>query len=160
MSLYSIIIHCSLGSANVSSCLEPSSLEQADGKCPDGVTVVPWRSGKHLVWDATSPDMFAPSYLQSATRAAGAVAALAENRKDNHGCLDSAYSFAPIAIESSGACGPLTLWFLRDLGNCLKLTMGEENLFRYLLQRLSVAVQRGNAASFLGTHSHFSICCM
>jgi len=41
----------------------------------------PMERGKHLVWDATSPDTFAPSYLQSVTNAAGAVAALAENRK-------------------------------------------------------------------------------
>ena len=69
---------------------------------------------KHLVWDATSPNIFAPSYLQSATSTAGAVATLAKNRKkDKYGCLDSAYSFTPIDVESSGACGPLTLWFLR-----------------------------------------------
>ena len=141
------IIHRSLVSDNVPSRLEPSGLERADGKHPDGVTVVPWRRAQHLVWDATSPDTFAPSYLQSATSAAGAVAALADNRKKGkYGCLDSTYTFTPIAIESSGACGPLTIGFLRDLGNRLKLTTGEENSFKYLLQRLSVAVQRGNSA--------------
>jgi len=155
------IIHRTLVSANVPSRLEPSGLERADGKRPDGVTVVPWRRGKHLVWDATSPDTFAPSYLQSATSAAGAVAALAENRKNaKYGYLDSTYTFTPIAIESSGACGPLTMGFLRDLGNRLKLTTGEENSIKYLLQRLSVAVQRGNAASVLGTTNHPSSGCM
>ena len=60
-----------------------------------------------MVWDTTSLDTFAPSYLQSATSAAGAVAALVENRKKGkYGCLDSTYTFIPIAIESSGACGP------------------------------------------------------
>ena len=29
--------------------LEPSGLGRADGKRPDGVIVVPWRSGKHPV---------------------------------------------------------------------------------------------------------------
>ena len=87
-----------------------------------------------MVWDATSPDTFAPSYLQSVTSAAGAVAALAENRKkEKYGCLDSAYSFTPTAIESSGAFGSLTQLFLRDLGNHLKLTIGEEKSFSYLL---------------------------
>ena len=155
------IIHCTLVSANVPSRLEPSGLERADGKRPVGVTVVPWRRGKHLVWDATSPDTFAPSYLQSATSAAGAVAALAENRKNaKYRCLDSTYTLTPIAIESSGACGPLTMGFLRDLANRLKLATGEENSFKYLLQRLSVAVQRGNAASVLGTTNHPSSGCM
>ena len=57
------------------------------------------------------------------------------------------------AIETSGACGSLTLEFLRDLGNRLRQATGEESSFAYLLQRLSVAVQRGNAASVLGTSS-------
>jgi len=81
-----------------------------------------------------------------------------ENNK--YRCLDSAYSFTPIAIESLGACGPLTLRFFGDLGNHLKLATREENSFRYLLQRLSVAVQRGSAALVLGTTTHSSICCM
>jgi len=88
------------------------------------------------------------------------MAALAENRKNGkYGCLDSTYTFNPIAIESSGACGPLTMGFLSDLGNRLKLTTGENSL-KYLLQRLSVAVQRGNAASVLGTTTHPSSGCM
>ena len=62
----------------------------------------------------------------------------------------------PIAIESLGACGPLTLEFLRDLGNRIRQATGEESSFMYLLQRLSVAVQRGNAASVLGTSAHCS----
>ena len=114
-----------------------------------------------MVWDATSPDTFAPSYLQSATSAAGAVAALADNRKKGkYGCLDSTYTFAPIAIESSGTCGPLTMGILRDQGSRLKLTTGEENSIKYLLQRLPVAVQRGNSASVLGTTAHPSSGCI
>ena len=93
----------------------------------------------------------------SATSEAGAVAALAESRKKaKYGSLDSVYSFTPIAIESLGACGPLTLEFLRDLGNRIRQATGEESSFMYLLQRLSVAVQRGNAASVLGTSAHCS----
>ena len=114
-----------------------------------------------MVWDATSPDTFAPSYLQRATSAAGAVAALAENRrKGKYGCLDSTYTFTPIAIKSFGDCGPLTMGFLMDLGSRLKLTTGEENSFKYLLQRLSVAVQRGNSALVLGTTAHPSSGCI
>ncbi len=35
-----------------------------------------------LVWDATCPDTFAPSYSGNATRGAGLVAAAAEERKE------------------------------------------------------------------------------
>ena len=65
------IIHRTLVSAHVPSRLEPPRLLRSDGKRPDGVTVVPWRCGKLLVWDATCPDTLAPSYSSRATLAAG-----------------------------------------------------------------------------------------
>ena len=42
---------------------------------------MPWQRGKLLVWDATCPDTFAPSYSALATTEAGAVAARAEAGK-------------------------------------------------------------------------------
>ena len=146
------VIHRSLTSAKIPSRLEPSGLQRSDGKRPDGVTVVPWRWGKLLVWDATSPDTFAPSYCLSATSEAGAVAAGAETRKRaKYFCLEPIYTFTPVAIESSGVFGPQTLEFLKELGNRLSRVTGEEKSYTYLLQRLTVAVQRGNSASVLGT---------
>ena len=47
--------------------------------------------------------------------------------------------------------------FLRDLGRCLADVTGEAKSMMYLLQRLTVAVQRGNAASLLGTTGHSAI---
>ena len=47
--------------------------------------------------------------------------------------------------------GPKTTEFLKELGHRLRQVSGEANSFAYLTQRLSVAVQRGNAASVLGT---------
>ena len=146
------IVHRSLVAAKIPARLEPSGLQRSDGKRPVGVTVVPWRSGKLLTWDVTCPDTFAPSYTSSATSEAGAVAALAEGRKQSkYTCLEPIYSFTPVAIESSGVCGPLTLEFLKDLGRRLSRVTGEDSSYTYLLQRLSVAVQRGNSASILGT---------
>ena len=55
------IIHRALSSAQVPSRLEPSGLARSDGKRPDGVTMVPWRYGKPLIWDATCPDTLAQS---------------------------------------------------------------------------------------------------
>ena len=56
------ILHRTLRSAQVPARLEPSGLTRSDGKRPDGVTLVPWRRGKPLVWDATCPDTLAFSY--------------------------------------------------------------------------------------------------
>ena len=55
-----------------------------------------------------------------------------------------------MAIETTGVFGPRTADFLKELGHQLRQVSGEDNSFAYLTQRLSVAVQRGNAASMLG----------
>ena len=47
--------------------------------------------------------------------------------------------------------GPRTTHFLKELGHRLRQVSGEANSFANLTQRLSVVVQRGNAASVLGT---------
>ena len=100
-------------------------------------------------------NILAPSYVPKATSEAGAVAALAEDRKKTkYTCLEPTYTFTPIAIETSGVFGPLTLQFLKDLGNRLRQATGDESSYTYLIQRLSVSVQRGNAASVLGTIGH------
>ena len=116
--------------------------------------MVTWKNGKLLVWDATCPDTFAPSYTLLATSEAGAVAAQAEEKKCDKYChLNPSHCFVPVAIETSGAMGPSARVFFRELGHRLRQVTGEFRSNTYLLQRLSVAIQRGNAASVLGTIS-------
>ena len=50
------IIYRSLIRAGVPSTKEPSGLIRSDGKRPDGVTQIPWTSGKCLIWDVTVVD--------------------------------------------------------------------------------------------------------
>ena len=50
------IIKRSLASGKVSAHLEPAGICRSDEKRPDGATVMPWRSRRVLVWDATCPD--------------------------------------------------------------------------------------------------------
>ena len=146
------IIHRALITASVPSRLEPSGLARTDGKRPDGVTMIPWQNGKPLVWDATCPDTLAVSYRSQATSSAGAVADLAEGRKaEKYSSLGVGYSFTPVAIETLGAMGKKSLAFLKDLGHRVRQRTGEVKAKAYLIQRLSVAVQRGNAASVLGS---------
>ncbi len=146
------IVHRALSSAQVPSRLEPSGLSRSDGKRPDGVTMVPWENGKPLVWDATCPDTLAISYRPQATSNTGAVASLAEQRKSSKYCgLTPTHHFTPVAIESLGAIGPLTMTFLKDLGRRIQLRTGEEKAPLYLLQQVSIAVQRGNCVSVRGS---------
>ena len=155
------IIHRSLASSNISSRLEPSGLYRADGKRPDGVTLIPWADGKFLVWDATCVDTFCDSHISISAREAGGAAALAErdkSRKYSH--LDRSYLFQPIAVETCGSMGPDSLCFLRDLGRRLKSSTGEPQSFTYMLQRLSVAIQLGNTSSVLGTLEQPNLQCI
>ena len=146
------IIHRSLSSAHIPSRLEPSGVYRTDGKRPDGISMVPWRHGRVLVWDATCPDTFAPSHVSSAATSSGAVAKQAEQaKKAKYAHLDANHYFVPLVVETSGVLGPEALLFLRDLGHRLKEATGEPRSHQFLLQRLSVAVQRGNAAAVQGT---------
>ena len=40
--------------------------------------------------------------------------------------------------------------FIREVGNKLKTTTGQSSSTAYLTQRISLAIQRGNAASIIG----------
>ena len=85
-----------------------SQLQQqlSDGRRPDRVTLTPWNSGHLLVWDATCPDTFNPSYRAQATQGPGKVAAAAEERKEEkYHRLPPGHYFSPVAIETMGAVG-------------------------------------------------------
>ena len=78
------IVYCAMSAAR----LQPTDLSRSDGKCPDRVTLVPWMSGRLVVWETTCPDTFSPSHLPSATRESGAVAAMAERSKQKYAALN------------------------------------------------------------------------
>ncbi|KAL5505800.1 hypothetical protein EMCRGX_G007305 [Ephydatia muelleri] len=83
---------------------------------------------------------------------AGAVGQQAEDKKaQKYKHLSSHHFFTPVAIETSGVYGPRTADFLKELGHRLRQVSGEASSFHYLAQRLSVAIQRGNSASVMGT---------
>jgi len=80
------------------------------------------------------------------------VADLAEERKTNkYSSLGAGYSFTPVAIETLGAMGKRSQAFVRELGHRVTQCTGEVKARTYLLQRLSVALQRGNAVSVMGS---------
>ena len=99
-----------------------------DGKWPDHITVVQWKSRKLLVRGATCPNAFAPSYSSSATREDGAVADLAVERNINkHAHLSLTHAFTSVAIEMAWVFGQQTIRFLKDLGCCLAQVTDERS---------------------------------
>ena len=83
-------------------------LSRSDGKCPNGVSVLPWASGKPLIWDATCPDTYAPSYRSLASLLPETL------KEEEYSNLMHFHIFVPIAIESLGVFGPRAMCFIRE----------------------------------------------
>ena len=144
------VIKRALSSAGVPSILEPVGLDRGDGKRPDGMTVYPFRHGQNLLWDATCIDTFAQSNVTICAATVGLAAENAETRKKRkYGALMDRYLFEPVAVETSGVCGPSTLRFLNELGRRIFRETGEPRETSWLMQRISIATVRGNAVSIL-----------
>ena len=105
-----------------------------------------------LVWDATCPDTLAPSHITLAARECDAVAADAEHRKRlKYTHLERSHYFVPVAIETIGAHGPEAKLFFRELARRVASVNNEPLSHQFLVQRLAVAIQRGNASAVLGS---------
>ena len=148
------IVRRALQSAGVPALLEPHGINRGDGKRPDGMTIFPFTKGQCLVWDATCVNTYADSHLASAVIQAGAAAADAEEEKRRkYSELCQRFRFEPVAFETSGSCGPSTRKLLQEIGAQVSAVTGERRETEWLLQRCSIAVIRGNAASILLTRS-------
>jgi hypothetical protein len=100
------LIKRALASADIPARLEPACLSRDDGKRPDGLTLMPWTTGRCLVWDFTCCHTLAASFLNKAVLGQGFVANDAEARKTSkYSALAANYTFTPIAIETLGALG-------------------------------------------------------
>ena len=100
----------------------------------------------------TCPDTLAQSHLNLAVTAAGAVANEAEARKRfKYNAISQTHYFVPIAIETFGALGEEATAFVNELGGRISRVTNEHRATDFLRQRVSVAVQRGNAVCVMGT---------
>ena len=116
------------------------------GKRPDGLTYIPWRQGRCMVWDVTVVSSTAPSNLAASSRSSGGAATAAEERKvKKYDCLKTMYEVEPIGLETSGAFGHNAQKIVRKIGDKISAITGEKKSQEYLVQSLSIALQRGNA---------------
>ena len=65
--------------------------------------------------------------------------------------ITSTHIFAPIAIETSGSWNEKPIEIFQEIGRRMTTATNVLNETMYLFQRLSVAIQRNNAESFLST---------
>ena len=119
---------------------------RSDGKRPDGLTLVPWSSGKALCWDVTVTCPLADSYISAAARESGAAAEIAASRKEEkYADLDGRYILEPIAIDTLGVLKTSARQLLCNLGRKIFEHTGEVRETSFLFQRCSVLVQRFSA---------------
>jgi hypothetical protein len=138
--------------AGIASTKEPSGLSRSDGKRPDGLTLIPWQSGKCLIWDVTVADTLAASHLPSTASTAGGAADSAATHKElKYAELSRSYHFIPIACETLGPLNEKAINFLSDLGKRISATTGDPREGTFLFQRLSITLQRFNCVCFQGS---------
>ncbi|CAH0397197.1 unnamed protein product [Chilo suppressalis] len=132
------IVLRALRSAGVPSVLEPPGLSRTDGKRPDGLTLVPWANPRCLVWDAKYGSTFDASHIGCTTRTAGAAAEYQMAAKH-------------LKYSSLGRTFLCLWWWKRRVVGAQKPNNLCGIWAANSAQRLSIAIQRGNAASIMGT---------
>ena len=146
------IIHRAILRTQTPSSKEPVGLIRNDGKRPDGATLIPWSRGKPLAWDVTVVDTFADSHIHDTSSQAGEAANKAAAKKTSkYSNLTATHIFAPIAMETAGSLNNLAIETIEEIGKRTSAITKEPLETTYLFQRISMAIQRGNAVSFSST---------
>jgi hypothetical protein len=139
------MINRSLTSIHVNSTLGP--------KRPNGMTSVPWSKGQPLVWDVTVVDAPADSYVLKTSEVSGFAAEMTCKRKHSKysSIISSNYIFKSLAFETLGPWCKEAIDFINVIGNRLTAESGDSKSKKFLFERSSLAIQRGNAPSIRGT---------
>ena len=110
-----------------------------------------------MIWDATCPDTVAPSYFARSAVEEGTAAHASESKKiTKYLALADKHDFVPVAIETLGTWGERGLAFMNEVRRRVAAITGDNRSTAFLKQRMSLAVQRGNAAAVLGTFASSS----
>ena len=137
--------------AQVPASKAPVGLFRSDGKRPDGVTMVPWSRGRCMAWDVTVPDTLALSHLPGTASRAAATEKAETAKIAKYSALANTHIFIPVAFETLGSWGMHAAGLIDELGRRITMVTGDGREREYLRQRISVAIQRGNAMACHGT---------
>jgi hypothetical protein len=117
------------------------------------LTLVPWIKGQPLVWDVTIVDTLADDYVLKTSEDSGFAAEMSCKRKHSKysSIISSNYIFKDLAFETLGPWCKEAIEFVNVIGNRLIAESGDLKSKKFLFERISLAIQRGNAASIRGT---------
>ena len=137
------LLLCPFATAGVTVTKESARLFRMDGKRLDGLTLVPWQSGKSLCWDVTG--ICSLAYINAAHEAGAAAELAASHNKEKYADLNSRYLFEPIAVETLGVLSSSANSLFKEIGNKISLNTRESREVSFLHQHILVLVQRFNA---------------
>ena len=69
---------------------------------------------------------------------------------DKYSNLSEFYHFVPVGVETYGAYGPQGIKLVKQIGKKIQDATGEKLSTFYLFQRISMAIQKGNALCVTG----------
>ena len=129
---------------------EPVGLDVANGKRPDGTTVLPFARGREMAWDATICHTCAPTYIPAAAATPRAAAETDDGKNQlKYTSIADRVDFPAVGLETLGAFGPSARALLDEIA----MKIRERSAFAGAKARLSAAVHIGNAACILEAHS-------
>ncbi|GAV01564.1 hypothetical protein RvY_12255-2 [Ramazzottius varieornatus] len=136
--------------------LEPNGILRDNSvKRPDGITQIPWKEGKALVWDVTCVDALCQTYVAGCSDKARYAAERAEGLKVvKYTNLEGRYFFSPVGFKVYGTFRPAARDLLYKIGKKMRERTGEKRSSEFLRQRVSIDTQRDNSACVLSTFPH------
>ncbi|KAJ4452177.1 hypothetical protein ANN_03695 [Periplaneta americana] len=143
------IIKRSLTSCGIPSLLEPPGISRADGKRPDGLTLISWSRRKSLIWDSTCVDTLAPSHLPNTSRRVASAAELdVKNKVNKYAHLLDNYIFVPFGVETFGSWNHDAKVLVSQIGQILiSITERIPNLTGEQSDGITVRKSHGEARS-------------
>jgi len=105
-----------------------------------------------MAWDVTVPDTYAESHVSSTAVTPGAAAhRAAQSKTDKYTKLASTHIFCSFVMETAGAWHETAIEVTQEIGRRITVVTEDTRETEFLFQRLSMALQRGNAVSFQNT---------
>jgi len=100
----------------------------------------------------TNSRTYAESHNGSTASKPGAAAnKTAQNKIDKYAILASTHIFYPFAVETAGTWYHMAIELTQEIGRRITAITEDTKETTFLFQRLTLAVQRGNAVSFHNT---------
>ena len=98
-----------------------------------------------LLWNFTCSDTLSPSNLPTSASGASWLANLQSQK------VIPSFHFSPLCVETLGAWGSYARSLVRWIGSWVMEQSGDNRASQFLIQKVAIDVQHGNAASVMTT---------